>query len=160
ANPAGLATVLEPPPGPAKLTQRYGRVVAGETRELERGQRTRRVQTVVLARHGELEVDRLQLSSPNDMPRGQTPGPGLKGLVHLGRRRKGRVMVEVDIRDDGDLGGERKDGAVGLVAFDDEPTRAGAGVASELRHLAADEKGRVEPEPVEDECDHGRRGRL
>ena len=55
-------------------------------------------------------------------------------------------MVELDVRDDGDLRPQPLDGAVGLVALDDEPALPRAGVAAELRDLAADEPGRVEAE--------------
>ena len=46
-------------------------------------------------------------------------------------------------------GPQRRDRAVGLVALDDEPALARAGVAAELRHLGADQERRVEAEPVE-----------
>ena len=86
--------------------------------------------------------------------------PVLEEGSDLGARAEGRVMVEVDVEEDRDLGPERGDRAVGLVAFDDEPARAGARVAAELRDLAADEEGRVETEPVETERDHSARRRL
>ena len=41
--------------------------------------------------------------------------------VELGERAELAVMVELDVRDHRDLGREREDGAVGLVALDDEP---------------------------------------
>ena len=51
-------------------------------------------------------------------------------------------------------------GPVRLVALDDEPPLPRAGVAAELRDLAADEPRRVEAELGEDERDHRRRRRL
>ena len=57
-------------------------------------------------------------------------------------------------------GRERPDRAIGLVALDHEPARADSRVASELRHDAADDPGRVAAGLREHEGDHRRRRRL
>ena len=70
------------------------------------------------------------------------------------------MVVELDVRDDRDVGGQLEHGPVRLVALDDEPAGAGAGVAAELRDLAADEERGVVAEGVEAVGDHRRRRRL
>ena len=52
-------------------------------------------------------------------------------------------MVELDVRDDRDLGRKPEHRAVRLVALDDEPALPRARVAAELRHRRADQPGRV-----------------
>ena len=69
-------------------------------------------------------------------------------------------MVEIDIRDHRDPRAQEAQRAVGLVALGDEPALPRSAVAAELRHVAADQEGRIEPEPVEAERDHGGRRRL
>ena len=112
----------------------------------------------MLPGHGELELDGRQLLGSNDV-RHMTE-PLVEELRHLRARAERRVVVEVDVQEHRDLRPERRDGAVRLVALDDEPALTGPRVAAELRDLAADQKGRVEPEPVEAERDHRGRRRL
>ncbi len=70
------------------------------------------------------------------------------------------MVIEVDVQDDGHARPQRLDRPVGLVALDDQRAGAGAGVTAELRHLPADQEGRIAPELAEDERDHRGRGRL
>ena len=133
------------------------RVGARHVHRLEGGERAGGVQAVVLARHGQLEVHGLEISTPDhglDSAR-----PRLEGLRELGVRAEGRVVVELDVRHDSDSRGKCEDASVRLVSLDDEPAAPGPGVAAELRNLAADEERRVAAEPVEHEGDHrgGRR---
>ena len=60
------------------------------------------------------------------------------GQEQLGDRGERRVVVEIDVRDDGDFGREDEDRAVRLVTLDHEPAAAGARVAAELRLAGAD----------------------
>ena len=112
----------------------------------------------MLARERELERDGVELPAANGVRRfGEKR---LEKLPHLGGRRKRRVVVELDVGDDRDLRPEPLDGAIGLVSLDDEPAFPRAGVAAELRHLAADEPGRIVTELTQRKRDHRRRGRL
>src|SRR5207245_381927 len=86
--------------------------------------------------------------------------PVLEEDLELRTRGELRVVVEVDVEEDGDLRPQRADRAVGLVAFHDEPSFPRPRVPVELRSLAADEERRIEPEPVEAEGDHRARRRL
>jgi hypothetical protein len=70
------------------------------------------------------------------------------------------VVVELDVRDDSDLGAQHLHGPVGLVALDDEPPLPRTRVAAELWQVAADEPGGVLAELGEDEGDHPGGGRL
>jgi hypothetical protein len=154
---ARLAAKLEPAPGAAKLGKRRRRFGARDARELERGQRRRGVQAVVLAADRKLEVDGLELLAPDDVR--HLFRPLVEQPLDVGARRKLRVMVEVDVQDDRDLRAQGRDRPVRLVAFDDEPARASTGVPAELRNLAADRERRIATEPLERERDHpaGRR---
>ena len=107
------------------------RVGARHVHRLEGGERAGGVQAVVLARHGQLEVHGLEISTPDhglDSAR-----PRLEGLRELGVRAEGRVVVELDVRHDSDSRGKREDASVRLVSLDDEPAAPGPGVAAELR---------------------------
>ena len=145
-------------PAPANSTITRSASARGDARELERGERGGGVAAVVLARHRELELDGLELLGAHDLR--HVREPLLEERRHLGARAERRVVVEVDVQEDRDLGPERGDRAVGLVALDDEPARAGARVAAELRDLAADQERGIEAEPVEAERDHRARRRL
>ncbi len=70
------------------------------------------------------------------------------------------MVVELDVRQDRDLGAEELDRAVRLVALDHEPARARPGVPAELGHDAPDDPGRVGAELAEHEGDHRRGRRL
>ena len=61
---------------------------------------------------------------------------------------------------DRDLGGQREDRPVGLVALDDEPARSRAGIRAELRHGRADQPGGIAAGLGEGEGDHRRRRPL
>ena len=98
----------------------------------------------MLARDTKREVDRLELVAADDL--GDMREPAVEELLHLGARRERRVVVEVDVEDDGDPWPQRFDRAIGLVALDDEHPFAGPDVAAELRHLAADQEGRIAAE--------------
>ena len=69
-------------------------------------------------------------------------------------------MIELDVRDHGDLGCEEPDRAVRLVALDDEPALSRAGVPTQLRHDASDDPRRVVAELAQDVRDHRGRRRL
>jgi hypothetical protein len=112
----------------------------------------------VLAGKDQREVDRLEVVAADDLR--HLPQPRLEQPLDLRERTKLGVVVEVDVRDDGDPRTEPLDRPVRLVPFHDEPPRPGPRVPAQLRHLAADQKGRVPPEPVEDVRDHRRRRRL
>ena len=70
-------------------------------------------------------------------------GPPLELLLELAARAELTVVVEVDVRDDGDLGREAEHRAVGLVTLDDEPALPRARVAAELRNGRTDQPRRV-----------------
>ncbi len=131
------------------------RGVAGE---LDRGQGDRRVLAVVLTRNRELELDRLELVASDGFRRGREPVG--EERLDLGARGELAVVVEIDVRDHRDLGAKCGDRPVGLVSLDDEPALTRPRVAAELRHLAADQEGRVVAEPVEAERDHRGSRRL
>ena len=79
----------------------------------------------------------------------------------LGLGGVGRVVVELDVRDDRDLGTKREDRPVGLVALDDEPARPRSRrcrrAAGRRRRRSTPDRGRVSRER---EGDHRRRRRL
>ena len=130
----------------------------GDPGELERGERGGGVLPVVLAGHGERELDRLELPAADDVR--NAVEPIFEERAQLGLGCVGGVVVELDVREDGDLRSQGADRAVGLVALDDEPAGAGAGVAPELRHDTADDPRRVAAGLVQDERDHRRGRRL
>ena len=116
---ARLALALEPPAGSRELDDDALRVRPRDARELERRERRGGVPAVVLAGHRELELDRLELLRAHDVR--HMGEPRLEELCDLRARAERRVMVEVDVQQHRDLGSERGDRAVGLVALDDEP---------------------------------------
>jgi transcriptional regulator with GAF, ATPase, and Fis domain len=125
--------------------------------KLEGRQRGGRVAPVVLARHVQLAVVRLEGAAPDRTRHALQPA-----LEELGDLRAGgelAVMVEVDVRHDADLRAQELDRPVRLVALDDEPARAGARVGAQLWNLSADQEPGIAAQPVEDERDHrgGRR---
>ena len=160
AHAAGFPARLEPPPRAAELGERRQRVLPRHAREL--GARSavaalRRLcspGTASSAASGSelLPVDNLSLRQPRE--------PVLEECLDLRPRTERRMVVEIEVRDHGDLGRERRDRTVRLVALDDEPPGARSSVAAELRDLAADRIRRVAAEALEHERDHRRRRRL
>ncbi len=70
------------------------------------------------------------------------------------------MVIELDVRHDGDLRAKKSDRAVGLVSLDHEPARPGACVPAELRDDAADDPGRILAELPQHVRDHRGSGRL
>src|SRR5205085_2090000 len=64
---AGLSLALEPPPGAGELDEHALGIAPCDAGELERGESRGRVPAVVLARNGELELDRLELLGADDL---------------------------------------------------------------------------------------------
>src|SRR5205085_5859175 len=65
--------------------------------------------------------------------------------LDLAMRREGRVVVEIDVRNNGDLRLEMFERAVGFVAFHDEPAVARPGATAELWDDSADQPRGVAP---------------
>src|SRR5262245_55740201 len=97
---ARLAHELEPTGGAAEFCKNGRRPSPIDTRQLEGGERARRVQPVVPARKRELDVRRLELPSPNDLR--YLRQPPFQHRLDLGPRGERRVVVELDVRDDRD----------------------------------------------------------
>ena len=101
---------------------RAQRLLARDARELERRERAGGVQAVVLTGNGELELERARARRRGrPARRGPLGEPAVEELFDLRPRAERRVVVEVDVRDDRDLGPEREHRAVRLVPLDDEP---------------------------------------
>ena len=132
----GLALRLEPPPGAAELDDRRLGLGSRDTGELERREGCSRVASVVLSGHTKLELHGLELLRAHDLR--HLAQPVLEERLHLGAGAKRRVVVEVDVEQDGDLRSQRADGSIRLVPFDHQPTGPRSGVAAELWHVAAD----------------------
>ncbi len=133
-------------------------VVAPDSGELERCERRGSIPPVVLARHGQLERDRLELGTADDLR--HLGGPRVEEGRELGLGCEGGMVVDLDVRDDCDLRPQEADRAVRLVSLDNEATRPGARVPAELRDDAADDPCGVVPELAEGERDHRRGRRL
>ena len=69
------------------------------------------------------------------------------------------MMVELEVRDHGDLGTQDRDRPVRLVTLHDEPALPVSGVPTELRHDPADDPRGIVPELAQCIRDHrgGRR---
>ena len=132
------------------------RLVARDTGELERGERRTGVPAVVLPGNGELAVPRRCVA--DEVLGARSPAAEL--VLELGQRCELAVVVELDVRHDGDRRGQAEDGAVGLVALDDEPPRARAGVRAELRNRRADQPGGIATALEQHERDHRGDGSL
>ena len=91
--------------------------------QLEHGERGGGIAAVVLAGDRELERDGLQRLAADDVRYVREPLLEER-LAHLRLRAEGRVMVEVDVEEDGDLRSQGGDRAIGLVSLDDEPAAA------------------------------------
>ena len=104
-----------------------------------------------------VDVRRLELPAAHRRRRPRHPLVEVRGELGFGRVRG--VVIELDVRHDGDLRLEEADRAVRLVALDDEPALPDARVAAELRDYPADDPGRIPAELAQDVRDHrGRRG--
>jgi hypothetical protein len=158
ADAAGLPAELESTAGTTKLCEQRLGLLPSSRCAVDRLQGRCGVLPVVVTRNGELEVHGGELVAPHDL--GDRLEPPLELRLELGGGGERRVVVELDVRDDRDVGGEREDAPVRLVSLDHEPSVTRARVSAELRHLAADQERGVEPEPVEAEGDHRRRGGL
>src|SRR5256714_142206 len=158
AAPSRLAFRLQAAAGTADLDERRLGVLARYACELECRERGGGVAPVVLTRHGEVELDGLELPGAHDLR--HLAQPVLEERAELGPGRERRVVVEIDVEEHGDLRAQSCDRPVRLVSLDDEPAGARTRVAAELGHVAADEEGGIEAEPVEAEGDHRARRRL
>ena len=69
------------------------------------------------------------------------------------------MVIEIDVRNDGDPRPQCRHRPIRFVALDDEPAAAGPRIAAELRNVAADQPGWIATGPLEPEGDHrgGRR---
>ncbi len=86
---------------------------------------------------------------------------GLEGLVDLVHRGVVGVVVQLDVEDDGDLGGVLVEAAVALVGLGDEDLAlAVLGVGAGGVQVAADGVRRLETERAEGDGEHGGGGRL
>jgi hypothetical protein len=112
----------------------------------------------VLPAQREPELDWRELLRPHDLR--HVAEPLVEEPGDFGARAEGRVVVEVDVQQHSDLRPERGHRAVRFVPLHHEHAAPRPRVAAELRNLAADEKRRIEAEPVETERDHSARRRL
>ncbi len=153
-------TKIEPAARPGEVPESADSVRLRDPRELQGCKRTRRIPAIVLAWDSEANVSRLEVGAPHDRRFDTLGDPAAKALLELGQRGERRVVVELDVRDDGDLGLEREGRPIGLIPFDDEPSLARACVPAELRYLGSDQVSRLLAELLEAEGDHGRGRRL
>ena len=155
---SGLAAMFEPARRAAKLCQHACGFLTAHSGELERCERGRRVAPVVVARNRQRSVVRSELLSAHVCR--DFCEPVLEKLGDFCVRAECRVMVEVDVRQDGDARAQLGDRPVGLVSLHDQPSLSGPGVPAELRHVGADQPARVAAELLQREGDHGARRRL
>lgn len=86
---------------------------------------------------------------------------GLEGLVDLVHRRVVRVVVQLDVEDDRDLGGVLLEAPVALVGLGDEDVAAAVrGIGAGALQVAADGVRGIEGELGEGDGEHRRGGRL
>jgi hypothetical protein len=143
---------LEPAAGTGEAREHGRSLGAFDARRLERGERGAGVQPVELARQSELAAVGRRVTDD----RARLRQPALERALELAERPVLGVVVELDVRHHGDRSGQREDGAVGLVALDDEEPVAEARVRAELWDGGADQPRRVAPGLPEDEGDHAR----
>ena len=153
-----IAAVLEPPRCAAELCEYACGFLTAHSCELECRERGRCVAPVVLTGNRQRPVVRGELLSAHD--RRDVREPAVEELRDLRARTERRVMVEVDVRHDGDAWPQLGDRPVRFVSLHDEPSLPGPGVPAELRDVRADQPGRVAAEPLETEGDHAARRRL
>ena len=118
-----LPTEIEPPACPGITPEDANSVRLRDPREPQRCERARGILAIVLPGDSEANVSRLEVGAPDDRRSAKLGDPTAKALFELGQGGERRVVVQLDVRDDGDLGLEREDGPIGLVPLDDEPSR-------------------------------------
>ncbi len=70
-------------------------------------------------------------------------------------------MIELGVREKGDLRTELEQGAIRFVGLDDDPfPRAPSRIGIRVAELAPEDIGRVQPAPAQRVDDHARRRRL
>ena len=153
-----IAAVLEPPRCATELREHAGGFLTAHTSELECRERGRRVAPVVVTGDRQWPLVRGELLSAHH--RRDVREPAVEELRDLRARTERRVMVQVDVRHDGDAWPQLGDRPVRFVSLHDEPSLPGPGVPAELWDVRADQPGRVPAEPLETEGDHAARRRL
>src|SRR5438105_3781568 len=98
---ARLTATLESAAGAAKVRESSFRILAVDARELERSQRRGRIAAIVVAVNRELSRKGVQLLAAHARLRGRKEG--VEQTLDLTLRSEGRVVVEVDVRQHGDL---------------------------------------------------------
>ena len=153
----GLAAAFQAPSRAGELGKYRLGLAAPHSGQLECGYGASGIATVVFAGDSERPIVWRQMISPHDALRRNRCEPVFKELLDLRTRRERRVVIEIDVRNDGDVRAQQGDGAIRFVALDDKPAFAGACVAAKLRNVAADEPGRITAERVKAKRDHRRR---
>src|SRR5438132_13999869 len=102
--PGRFAVPLETVPGAPVAGKNRQSLIRRHAGQLERGERSRRVSPVVLAGNTQLGFDRLELLAAHDLVAAREPA--LEQLLHLGPGGERRMVVEVDVGEDGDRGRE------------------------------------------------------
>src|SRR5262249_58192576 len=95
-GPPRLTTALQPAAHATELAQDGRGLFPRVAGQLERGQRDRGVPAVVLARHGELDLGRVEVLSAHGVRR--TPEPVNEQRLDLDARGELGVVVEGDVR--------------------------------------------------------------
>src|SRR4051794_26855309 len=104
---ACFASPLEPAACPLELHDRALCVGAGDACELECRERCGGVPAVVLAGHRERKLDGLEILRTHDVR--YVLEPPLEKRLHLDATAEGRMMIEVDVEKNGDLGARCRD---------------------------------------------------
>ncbi len=179
------AETLEAPAGAPEAGESGGRDSQFGAGERARSQGTRRVASVVRARHRELDRHaaerepraarlKLHVLRPRDASREAFEAglvaqhhivrqlqEGAEGVVDVALGGVGRVMVELRVGQHGDPARELEQRAVRLVGLDHEPlARPPAGVRAGRADLATDQVAGVHSASAQRVDDHARRRRL
>src|SRR4051812_20521648 len=91
-DPRRISPPLEPAPNAGELDDHALGLGTLDTGELERRDRGRGIPAVVLTRHRELELDRIELLRAHDVRHGSEPT--LEEVYDLGARAERRVVIE------------------------------------------------------------------
>ena len=124
-------------PAPRNSRSTGHRLAPVDAGELERGERRGRVEPVVPAgmvsspSYGSSASPRTACGTSSSQRSNSSP---------TSERDANSVVVEVDVRHDGDLGAKKLDRPIRLVALDDKPAGAGLGIRAQLRHLCPDQE--------------------